>query len=111
ERAVADVTPLRAAHEARLPDRVRREVVVVHVAALLLEGEVVDPLPLLRRAQRAEAHDLRLSTREEGRAVRPRRDRDLARDRADLLGAAAVRPPLLDRDLAPDELLVDRLGR
>src|SRR5579862_1229647 len=37
ERTVADVTPLRAPHEARLPDRVGREVVVVHVAALLLE--------------------------------------------------------------------------
>ena len=53
ERAVADVAPLRAAHEARLPDRVGREVVVVHVAAVGLEREVVDPLPLLRGAERA----------------------------------------------------------
>ena len=55
ERAVADVAPLRAAHEARLPDREGREVVVVHVAAVLLEREVVDPLLLLRRAERAAA--------------------------------------------------------
>ena len=55
ERAVADVAPLRAAHEARLPDRVGREVVVVHVAALLLEREVVDALPLLRGAERERA--------------------------------------------------------
>ena len=47
QRPVADVTALRAAHEAGLPDRVRREVVVVHVAALVLEREVVDPLALL----------------------------------------------------------------
>ena len=61
ERAVADVAPLRASHEARLPDRVGREVVVVHVAAVGLEREVVDPLPLLRRAEREQRHDLRLA--------------------------------------------------
>ena len=61
ERAVADVAPLRAAHEARLPDRVGREVVVVHVPALRLEREVVDPLALLRRAEREQRHDLRLA--------------------------------------------------
>ena len=42
--------------------------------------------------------------------MRPRRDRDLAVDLPDLLGAAAVRPPLVDRDLLADEILVDRLG-
>ena len=110
ERAVADVAPLRAAHEARLPDRVGREVVVVHVAALVLEREVVDPLPLLGRAERAEGHDLRLPAREEGRAVRARRDADLGLDRADLLRAAPVGAPLVDRDLLADEVLVDRLG-
>src|SRR5205807_9742012 len=99
ERTVADVTPLRAAHEARLPDRVGREVVVVHVAALRLEGEVVDPLPLLGGAEREQGHDLRLAAREERRAVRARAHRDLALDRTDLLRAATVRPPLLDGDL------------
>ena len=47
ERTVPDVAALGAAHEGRLPDRVGREVVVVHVTALLLEREVVDALPLL----------------------------------------------------------------
>ena len=70
ERTVADVAPLRAAHEARLPDRVGREVVVVHVAALRLEREVVDPLPLLRGAERERRQDLRLAAREQARAVR-----------------------------------------
>ena len=37
------------------PTRVGREVVVVHVAALLLAGEVVDLLPLLHRAERQQA--------------------------------------------------------
>ena len=62
------------AHEARLPDRVGREVVVVHVAALGLEREVVDPLALLGGAEREQRHDLRLPAGEERRAVRPRRD-------------------------------------
>ncbi len=74
ERAVTDVTPLRATHEARLPDREGREVVVVHVPAVLLEGEVVDALPLLHRPEREQRHDLRLPAREERRAVRPRAD-------------------------------------
>ena len=72
ERAVADVAALRAAHEARLPDRVGREVVVVHVAALRLEREVVDALALLGGAEREQGHDLRLPAREERRAVRAR---------------------------------------
>ena len=55
ERAVTDVAPLRAAHATRLADRVGREVVVVHVAAVTLEREVVDALALLRGAERAAA--------------------------------------------------------
>src|SRR5437879_744709 len=85
ERAVADVAPLRAAHEACLPDRVRREVVVVHEPALRLERQVVDPLALLRGAQRQQRHDLRLAAGEQRRAVRARREADLARDRTDVL--------------------------
>ena len=111
ERTVADVAALRAAHEAGLPDRVGREVVVVHVPALLLEREVVDPLALLGGAEREQRHDLRLPAREQAGAVRARADGDLALDRADLLGAAPVRAPLLDGDLLADEVLVDRLGR
>ncbi|HTZ04647.1 MAG TPA: hypothetical protein VMB53_02730 [Gaiellaceae bacterium] len=111
ERPVADVAPLRAAHEARLPDRVRREVVVVHVAALLLEGEVVDALTLLRGAERERGEDLRLAALEQAGAVGARIDADLDLDRADLLGAAPVGAALLDGDLLPDDVLVDRLAR
>ena len=77
----------------------------------VLEREVVDPLALLGGAEREQRHDLRLPAREERRAVRARRDADLARDRADLLRAAPVRAPLVDGDLLADEVLVDRLGR
>ena len=111
ERAVADVPPLRAAHEARLPDRVGREVVVVDVPALLLAGEVVDLLPLLHRPERQQRQDLRLAAREERGAVRARAHGDLALDVPDLLLGATVRAALVDRDLLADEVLVDRLGR
>ncbi len=111
ERAVADVAALRPAHEARLPDRVGREVVVVQEPAVLLAGEVVDLLALLHRPEREQGHDLGLAAGEEPRPVRPRADAHLALDRADLLGRAAVRAPLLDRDLLADEVLVDGLGR
>jgi hypothetical protein len=70
ERAVADVSALGAAHEPRLPNRVGREVVVVHVPALRLEREVVDALPLLGGSEREERHDLGLAAREERRSVR-----------------------------------------
>ena len=72
ERTVSDVAPLRAAHHPRLAHRVRGEVVVVHVAAVGLERQVVDPLSLLRRAEREQRHDLRLAAREQARAVRAR---------------------------------------
>src|SRR5690348_10196045 len=110
KRAVTDVTPLRAAHEARLPDRVRREVVVVHVPALGLERQVVDALPLLRRAERERREDLRLAALEQAGAVRARVDADLDLDRPGLLGATPVGPPLVHGDLLADEVLVDRVA-
>ena len=108
---MADVAPLRAAHEPRLPDRERREVVVVHEAAVLLAGEVVDLLPLLHRPEREQRHDLRLATREEPGAVCPRADRHLCGHGPDLLLGASVRTALVHGDLLADEVLVDRLGR
>ena len=113
ERAVADVAALRAAHEARLPDREGREVVVVHVAAVCLE----------RRGRRSaappcvvpsvsERQDLRLAAGEErrSRACAARR-RPRISIGADLVRAARPSGRLLvDGDLLADEVLVDRLG-
>ena len=56
------------------PTRVRREVVVVDVALLVLDAEAVDALELAGAAQREQAHGLRLAAREEGAAVRARDD-------------------------------------
>ena len=78
ERAVADVAALRAAHEARLPDREGREVVVVEVALGGLQPERVEALLLAARAERRDRERLRLAAGEERGAVRARRDPDLA---------------------------------
>ncbi len=83
----------------------------MHEPPLLLEREVVDALPLLGRAEREQRQDLGLAAREQRGAVGARRHVDLTGDRADLLRAAAVGPPLLDGDLAPHEILVDRIDR
>ena len=111
ECTVADVAPLRRAHATRLSHRVGREVVVVHVAPVTLEREVVDALAFLRRAERQQRHDLRLAAGEEARAVGAGHDRHLDLDRADLRRSPAVGATLLDRDLLADEALVDRLAR
>ena len=55
EGAVADVAALGAAHEAGLAHRVRREVVVVDVALLVLDAEAVDALELAGAAQGEQA--------------------------------------------------------
>ncbi len=70
ERAVADVAALGAAHEAGLPDRERREVVVVEVALGGLEAERVQAHLLTRGPQRDDAEGLRLPAGEQRRAVR-----------------------------------------
>ena len=61
ERAVADVAALGPAHEAGLPDRERREVVVVEVALGRLEPERVEALLLAARAERRDRVRLRLA--------------------------------------------------
>ena len=67
--AVTDLAAARAAHRARLADRVRREVVVVHVA---LVGDRHDPVEALFVADRAEGcggEHLRLPAREHAGSV------------------------------------------
>ena len=111
ERAVADVAALRAAHEAGLAHRERREVVVVEVALGRLEPEVVQPHLLARRAERDDRQRLRLAAREQRRAVRAREQPDLGLDRADLLLRAAVRALLVDGDALADHVLLELVER
>ena len=107
ERPVADVAALRAAHEARLPDRERREVVVVPEGLRLLQAEVVDPHVHAARPERDVGQDLGLAASEQGGSVDARRDVDLALDRPDLVRGPPVGPLLVDRDAAADDLLLE----
>src|SRR5947209_20050598 len=95
---MSDVTALRASHEARLPDRERREVVVVEVALGGLQPERVEPHLLTRGAKRDDAQRLGLAAREQRGAMRPRGDPYLDREWADLVCLALVRAALVDRD-------------
>ena len=111
ERPVADVTALRAAHEAGLAHRERREVVVVPVALGRLQPEAVDAHLLARGAQRGHRQRLRLAAGEDGRAVGARQHAGLDPDVADLVRAAAVRALLLDGDPLADDRLLELVER
>ena len=60
ERAVADLTPARAAHRLVLAGAVRRHVVVMQVALGLVRADRVDPLDVRRGAQRRDGQRLRV---------------------------------------------------
>src|SRR5205823_548411 len=108
---LADLASTGPAHHADLADRVRREVVVMHVALGVDGRERVDDLLVAARAERRDREDLRLPPREDGGTVRARQDPDLDRELADVRGAAAIRPEVLFRDglaeLVLEELLID----
>src|SRR4051812_12833187 len=111
ERAMADVAALRAAEATRLPVRERREVVVVEVELLRLQAERVEAHLLARGAERDDRQRLRLTAREERRAVRARSDAHLDRDLADLLGVTTVGALLVDGDALADRLLLELVER
>ena len=107
ERAVADLAALRRAHAAGLTGRVRREVVVVHVALAVVRVERVDHLLHAQHGQRGDAQDLGLATLEQRRTVDPREHVDLGGERADV-----GEPTTVDTHLVADDPLADqRLGQ
>ena len=107
---MADLAAARAADRPDLADRERREVVVEHELLAVLVHEPVDPLLVAAGAQDGGDQRLRLAALEEGRAVRPRQEADLALDRPQVLRAAAVGPLAVEDQLADDPLL-DRRER
>ena len=111
ERAVADLATLRRTDAAGLTGRVRREVVVVHVALGRLRPERVDLLGHLDHVEGGDAHDLGLATLEQRAAVRPRDDGDLGGQRADVGDAAAVDAEVVGQDALADQLLGQRAER
>ena len=110
ERAVADLAPARAAHRLVLARRIGRQVVVVQVALRLLGADGVDALDVGRRSERGDRQRLRLAAGEEPRAMRPRQEADLDRDRPDRLQVAAVHADALVEHQLADDLLVQQAG-
>src|SRR5205085_5410814 len=97
ERAMTDLATTRAAERTRLADRVRREVVVMHVTLGVYRLERVDDLLIAAWPQRRDRKHLGLSALEQRAAVCARQDPDLAGDGADLVELATIRTdPLLD---------------
>ena len=90
ERAVADFTPAGAAHRLHFADREGREVVVEHEALPRLAIDHFDLLLIVGGAERDGDERLRLTAREERRAVDARQHGVLDRDLADLVELAAV---------------------
>src|SRR5437899_5040290 len=92
ERAVADLATRDATYRLQFTGGERREVVVQHerLRRLLRDVDRVDPLLVVGRAQRDRCQRLRLTAREQRRAVRARQPAHFAGDRANGIEIAAI---------------------
>ena len=97
QRPLGEVTvahlPAPGTQAAGLADRERREIVVQHEAlagVLIVLQRVQDTQFVALAAQGGQRKRLRLAAGEQGRTVRARQDIDLATDRANVVGTAAV---------------------
>ena len=90
ELAVADFTPLGAAHASGLTNRIGREVVVKQELLLVGARQRVDVLLILAGTERGNHHRLCFAAGEQRRAVGARQHADFGDDLAHGLGIAAV---------------------
>ena len=102
---MTDFTTSRTSGGFRLADRVAREIVVVHVPLGGLLGDAVDGLRLTGRCQRADGHDLCLSSLEESASVRSREQAAFAPNRSNLVELSVVRTDALVEDHRADGFL------
>jgi hypothetical protein len=111
---VADLAASGTAHEADLPDREGREVVVQHEALPGLALEALDLLRVVGGAERAGDQRLRLAAREHGRTVHARQDPRFDPDRPHLVELPAVEAHAVGEHFLAERLflqfLEDRLG-
>ena len=109
KRAVADLTPSRAAHAADFADREGREVVVQHEILPGLALEALDLLRVVGRAQGAGDERLRLTAREHRRTMGARQHAGLDPDRTDFVELAAVETDAVGQHLFPEHFLFQLL--
>src|SRR5438445_2727856 len=105
QRSVTDLATARATQPPRLTYRVRREVVVVHVALELFGGEAVELLLVGHRAEGGYGQRLGLSPCEQARAVGTRQHADFDRDLAHVFEAPPVHSNAVLDDALPDAIL------
>ena len=103
--AVADLAAAGPADRPDLADGERGHVVVEHELLAVFVHDAVDPLLVGAGAEHGRHQGLGLAALEEGRAVRPGQETDLALDRPQVFGAAAVGPLAVEDQLADDPLL------
>ena len=111
ELAVADLAAAGRAHAARLAHRVGREVVVQHEALFAGALERVDELLVLAGAERGDDDRLRLTAREQRRAVRTRQHVHFRDDGAHGLQVAAIDAAAGLDDVAAHDVALQRLDR
>jgi len=87
---VANLTTSGSSHTAGLANTERRKVVVKHEVFLLLTFIALQPLPVVRCAQRGCDQCLRLAAREQGRPVRAGQNAGLDGDLANLVEGTAI---------------------
>ena len=102
---MADLAAARPADRPDLADGEGGHVVVEHELLAVLVHDAVDPLLVGAGAEDGGDQGLGLAALEERRAVRAGQQADLALDRPQVLGAAAVGPLAVEDQLADDPLL------
>ena len=103
--AVADLAAAGPADRPDLADGEGGHVVVEHELLAVLVHDAVDPLLVGGGAEHGGDQGLGLAALEEGRAVGAGQQADLALDRPQVLGPAAVGPLAVEDQLADDPLL------
>ncbi len=104
---MTDLAARGAAQGAGLAGAEGREVVVVHIALLVVGRERVEFLRVARGAERGQGEHLRLAAREEAGAMRARAEAGLAPQRADLLERAAIGAHAVFDDARADHIFFD----
>ena len=105
---VADFAAAGPPDRADLADGEARHVVVQHEGFAVLGHDPVDPLGIGAGAEDGGHEGLGLASLEDGRAVGPGEERDLAGDRAEVAGTSAVGAVAVE-DQGPDDQLLDRV--
>ena len=105
---MTDFTATRTAHWTGFTDRIRREVVEVHVLLFAVFFEGVDHLCIAWGTKRTGCEDLRLATREQTSPVNARQETDFTSNLANVCRATTIRAAAFRKDKVT-QLFLDNL--